>query len=66
MSIWVSILHNYTTKHGHWENKELPSQFIIGPGSKPSSQEHSKVPMTLVHVPLPHGLPIEHSSVSGK
>jgi hypothetical protein len=38
----------------------------MGPGSKPSLQLHSKLPMTLVHVPFPQGLPIEHSSVSEK
>lgn len=44
----------------------LPSQVIIGPGSNPSSQAHSKPPITLVQVPFPHGLPMEHSSVSAK
>lgn len=43
----------------------LPSHVIMGPGSKPSSQAHSKPPTTLVQVPFPHGLPMEHSSVSG-
>lgn len=52
-----------------WKKKQskadkLPSQFIIGPGSNPSWQLHSKLPMMFVHVPFPHGLPIEHSSVS--
>lgn len=42
----------------------IPSQVIIGPGSKPSSHAHSKPPMTLVHVPLPQGLPMSHSLVS--
>lgn len=42
----------------------LPSHVIMGPGSKPSSQAHSKPPTTLVQVPFPQGLPMEHSSVS--
>ena len=42
----------------------IPSQVIIGPGSKPLSHAHSKPPMALVHVPLPQGLPMSHSSVS--
>lgn len=36
----------------------------MGPGSKPSWHEHSNPPTTLVQVPLPHGFPMEHSSVS--
>ena len=36
----------------------------MGPGSNPSWQEHSKPPTTLVQVPFPQGLPMEHSSVS--
>lgn len=43
-----------------------PSQVIMGPGSKPSWQVHSKPPTTLVQVPFPQGFPMEHSSVSGK
>lgn len=46
------------------EEDRLPSQFIIGPGSNPSWQLHSKLPTTLEHVPFPQGLPMEHSSVS--
>lgn len=42
----------------------LPSQVIIGPGSNPSSQVHSKPPITFLQVPFPQGLPTEHSSVS--
>lgn len=38
----------------------------MGPGSNPSWHEHSKPPTTLVQVPLPHGFPMEHSSVSGE
>lgn len=44
--------------------KVVPSQVIMGPGSKPSAQAHSKPPMTLVQVPSPQGCPTEHSSVS--
>lgn len=44
----------------------VPSQVIMGPGSKPSAQAHSKPPMTLVQVPSPQGCPAEHSSVSGE
>lgn len=51
-----------------WENAVrnfyIPSQVIMEPGSKPSSHAHSKPPMTLVHVPLPQGLPMLHSLVS--
>lgn len=38
----------------------------MGPGSKPSSHEHSNPPTTLVQVPFPQGFPIEHSSVSAE
>lgn len=47
-------------------HRSVPSQVIMGPGSKPSSQAHSKPPTTLVQVPFPQGLPMEHSSVSGE
>ena len=47
-----------------WAGQALPSQVIMGPGSKPSAQAHSKPPMTLVQVPPPQGCPMEHSSVS--
>lgn len=47
-----------------WAGRALPSQVIMGPGSKPSAQAHSKPPMTLVQVPPPQGCPMEHSSVS--
>lgn len=42
----------------------VPSQVIMEPGSKPSSQAHSKPPTTLVQVPLPQGFPTSHSLVS--
>ena len=47
-----------------WAGRALPSQVIMGPGSKPSAQAHSKPPMTLVQVPSPQGCPMEHSYVS--
>lgn len=47
------------------QRSDRPSQVIMGPGSKPSWQEHSKPPTTLVQVPFPHGFPMEHSSASG-
>lgn len=48
-----------------WAGRVVPSQVIMGPGSKPSAQAHSKPPMILVQVPSPQGCPTEHSSVSG-
>ena len=39
----------------------------MGPGAKPSLQEHSKPPSTLVHVPFPQMLFTDmHSLSSGK
>lgn len=43
-----------------------PSQVIIGPGSNPSTQVHSKPPTTFLQVPFPHGFPTAHSSVSAR
>lgn len=53
------------TPPSSWTGRVVPSQVIMGPGSKPSAQAHSKPPMTLVQVPSPQGCPTEHSSVSG-
>lgn len=55
-----------TTNHTSYTQRHAPSQLIIGPGSNPSSHAHSNPPMTLVHVPLPQGFPMSHSSVSVK
>lgn len=45
-------------------NSVSPSHVIIGPGSNPSSQLHSKLPITLAQDPFPHGFPTAHSSTS--
>lgn len=61
----VTVVAKTCTREGRVQASfHIPSQVIIGPGSKPSSHAHSNPPMTLVHVPLPQGLPMSHSLVS--
>lgn len=56
--------HRKAQSRGFWAHSLISSQVIIGPGSNPSSQVHSKPPITFLQVPFPQGLPTEHSSVS--
>lgn len=44
--------------------KKSPSQISPGPGSKPASHVHLKLPTVFLHVPFPHIARDLHSSMS--